>query len=75
MTHMAWQEFNPFTSSNLAAIRYDEDQLLLEVEFLNGGRYHYYEVPPQIAQAFDQAGSKGEFLAASIKGLYRYSKV
>lgn len=72
---MAWQEFNPFTSSNLAAIRYDEDQLLLEVEFLNGGRYHYYEVPPQIAQAFDQAGSKGEFLAASIKGLYRYSKV
>lgn len=72
---MAWQEFNPFTSSNLAAIRYDEDQLLLEVEFLNGGRYNYYEVPPQIAQAFDQAGSKGEFLAASIKGLYRYSKV
>ncbi|MCH8147780.1 MAG: KTSC domain-containing protein, partial [Planctomycetes bacterium] len=41
----------------------------------NGGRYHYYEVPPQIAQAFDQAGSKGEFLAASIKGHYRYSKV
>ncbi|MDJ0276285.1 KTSC domain-containing protein [Sphingomonas sp. 2R-10] len=72
---MAWQEFNPFTSSNLAAIRYDEDHLLLEVEFLNGGRYHYYEVPPQIAQAFDQAGSKGEFLAASIKGHYRYSKV
>lgn len=72
---MAWQEFNPFTSSNLAAIRYDVDQLLLEVEFLNGGRYHYYEVPPQIAQAFDQAGSKGEFLAASIKGHYRYSKV
>lgn len=72
---MAWQEFDPFTSSNLAAIRYDEDHLLLEVEFLNGGRYHYYEVPPQIAQAFDQAGSKGEFLAASIKGYYRYSKV
>lgn len=72
---MAWYEFTPFTSSNVAAIRYDEDQLLLEIEFLNGGRYHYYEVPPQIAQAFDQAGSKGEFLAASIKGHYRYSRV
>lgn len=72
---MAWYEFAPFTSSNVAAIRYDEDQLLLEIEFLNGGRYHYYEVPLQIAHAFDQAGSKGEFLAASIKGHYRYSRV
>lgn len=72
---MAWHEFAPFASSNIAAIRYDEDQLLLEVEFLNGSRYHYYEMPPQIAQAFDQAGSKGEFLAASIKGRYRYSRV
>ncbi|MDV3509183.1 KTSC domain-containing protein [Stenotrophomonas sp. C4297] len=72
---MAWYEFVPFTSSNIAKISYDEDQLLLEVEFHNGGRYQYYEVPPQIAQAFDQAGSKGEFLAASIKGHYRYSRV
>ena len=56
---MAWYEFAPFTSSNIAKISYDEDQLLLEVEFHNGGRYQYYEVPPQIAQAFDQAGSKG----------------
>ena len=72
---MAMHEFAGFTSSNIAAIRYDDEQLLLEVEFLNGSRYHYYEVPPQIAQAFDQAGSKGEFLAASIKGHYRYSRV
>lgn len=72
---MAWHEFAPFTSSNIAAIRYDNVQQLLEVEFLNGARYQYYEVPPQIAQSFDQAGSKGEFLAASIKGHYRYSRV
>ncbi len=72
---MALNEFAPFTSSNIAAIRYEEDQLLLEVEFLNGSRYHYYDVPPQVAHAFDQAGSKGEFLAASIKGHYRYSRV
>ena len=72
---MSWYEFAPFTSSNIAAIRYDEDQLLLEIEFLNGSRYHYYEMPPQIAQTFDQAGSKWEFLAASVKGHYRYSRV
>ena len=73
--HMVWQEFARFTSSNIASIRYDEERLLLEVEFLNGSRYHYYDVPQQIAQAFDQAGSKGEFLAVSIKGHYRYSRV
>lgn len=72
---MAWHEFAPFTSSNIAAIRYDEDHLLLEVEFLNSTRYHYYEVPAHIAQAFDQAASKGGFLASTIKGHYRYSRV
>lgn len=72
---MAWQDFAPFTSSNIAAIRYDEDQLLLEIEFLNSTRYHYYEVPAHIAQAFDQASSKGSFLASTIKGHYRYGRV
>ncbi len=71
---MAWKEFAPFTSSNVAAVRYDSEQLLLEVEFHNGGRYHYYEVPNAVANAFDQADSKGQFLAASIKGHYRYSR-
>jgi hypothetical protein len=71
---MAWQEFAPFTSSNVAAARYDNEQLLLEVEFHNGGRYHYFDVPEQVARSFEQADSKGKFLAASIKGHYRYSR-
>ena len=72
---MAWHDFVPFTSSNIAAIRYDEEQLLLEVEFLNSTRYHYFDVPPQVALAFEQAGSKGAFFASEIKGYYRYSRV
>lgn len=72
---MAWQEFTPFTSSNVAAIRYDAEHGLLEVEFLNGGRYQYYDVPEQVAREFDQAGSKGAFLALRIKGHFRYSRV
>lgn len=71
---MAWQEFAPFTSSNIAAARYDPGSLVVEVEFHNGGRYHYFDVPEQVAQAFDRAESKGHFLAASIKGRYRYSR-
>lgn len=72
---MAWREFAPFTSSNLSAVRYDPEQSLLEVEFINGGRYQYYDVPEQVAQAFEQAESKGVFLAHSIKGHFRYSRV
>jgi hypothetical protein len=72
---MAWREFPSFTSSNVAAIRYDPEQSLLEVEFLNGGRYQYYDVPEQVAQAFEQAESKGVFLAKNIKGHFRYSRV
>lgn len=72
---MVWREFPAFTSSNVAAIRYDPEQSLLEVEFLNGGRYQYYDVPEHVAQAFEQADSKGGFLARSIKGYFRYGRV
>lgn len=72
---MAWREFSSFASSNVAAIRYDPEQSLLEVEFLNGGRFQYYDVPEQVAQNFEQAESKGVFLAQSIKGHFRYSRV
>ncbi|MEI7161904.1 KTSC domain-containing protein [Pectobacterium versatile] len=72
---MAWREFAPFMSSNLSAVRYDPEQSLLEVEFLNGGRYQYYDVPEQVSLAFEQAESKGVFLAHSIKGHFRYSRV
>lgn len=71
---MAWHDFSPFSSSNVAAVRYDADQSLLEVEFHNGGRYHYYDVPQQVATDFENAASKGSYLADSIKGHYRYSK-
>lgn len=72
---MAWHEFLPFTSSNISAIRYDVEQSLLEVEFHNGGRYHYYDVPEHVSQAFEHAESKGVFLARNIKGHFRYGKV
>jgi len=72
---MAWHQYPQFTSSNIESIRYDEEQSLLEVTFLNGGTYQYFDVPSHVSQAFEQAESKGQFLAANIKGHYRYSKV
>lgn len=72
---MAWEKFPPFDSSNIASIKYEDVQFILEVTFHNGGTYHYYDVPSRVANDLKYAQSKGGFLASAIKGHYRYSKV
>ena len=62
------------SSSNIASIGYDEATSTLEVEFLNGSVYHYYDVPDNEYQSLMSADSHGKYLAANIKGRYRYSK-
>lgn len=63
------------TSSNIASIGYDADSQTLEIEFLNGGVYQYFDVPQYIYQELMGASSHGQYLAQNIKGGYRYSKV
>lgn len=72
---MAFRDFAPFTSSNIQAIRYDLETQVLQVTFNNGGMYEYYGVPSRLAEEFERAESKGGFLAANVKGHYRYSRV
>lgn len=62
-------------SSNIASIGYDEATETLEIEFNNGSMYHYYDVPAHIYSGLMSADSHGKYLAANIKGYYRYSKV
>ena len=63
------------SSSNIASIGYDANSLTLEVEFLNGGIYQYFDVPQHIYSEIMSAGSHGQYLAQNIKGVYRYSKI
>jgi hypothetical protein len=70
---MSWIETPD--SSNLARFRYDEKAHVLTVEFKNGGTYNYYDVPQGVFEQMKSAPSKGEFLARSIKGVYRYARV
>ncbi|ANH01769.1 MULTISPECIES: KTSC domain-containing protein [Leptospira] len=63
------------SSTNIRSIGYDSETSTLEVEFLNGGTYQYFDVPESIHQGLMSAVSHGEYLAACIKGSYRYSKV
>jgi hypothetical protein len=65
----------PVSSSNIASIGYDANSQTLEIEFLNGGVYQYFDVPQHVYEELMNAGSHGQYLARSIKGAYRYSKV
>lgn len=62
-------------SSNLNRFGYDKSTHVLTVEFKNGGRYNYFDVPEAAFEQMKAAPSKGQFLAKSIKNNYRYARI
>lgn len=68
-------EMMPVSSTNIAAIGYDQDSQTLRVEFRNGGTYDYFDVPETEYNSFISASSHGQYLAKNIKGRYRYARV
>lgn len=69
---MSWIETPD--STNIARYKYDEKARVLTVEFKNGGTYNYYDVPQAVYDQLNAADSKGQFLARSIKGAFRYAR-
>lgn len=67
------KEFVP--STNLRSVGYHCPTQTLEVEFLSGSVYQYYNVPQNIHEELMQAASKGRFLNTYIKNAYPYSRV
>jgi KTSC domain len=61
-------------SSNIARFKYVKETMVLTVEFQNGGRYDYYDVPERVFDGMRAASSKGQYLAQNIKGRYRYAR-
>ena len=68
-------EMTNVDSSNVESVGYDENSSTLQVEFKNGGIYQYFDVPEDVFTGLRDADSVGGYLAARIKGNYRYSKV
>jgi hypothetical protein len=62
-------------SSNIAGFDYVKERQMLIVEFANGGRYNYYDVPEVVFERMKAAPSKGQFHAQNVKGIYRYARV
>jgi len=62
-------------SSNVSAIGYDPEQAVLEVQFLDGSVYQYYDVEEEVHQEFMTAPSKGRFLWQFIRDVYEYEQI
>jgi hypothetical protein len=73
MSQTTWIE-SP-ESSNIARFRFDDATRVLYVEFHDGSIYRYFDVPLSVFECMRTAPSKGQFLAVSVKGIYRYARV
>lgn len=68
------------SSSNVSAFGYDRGTMTLQIEFLPSGKkgyrmYRYFRVPPNVAEAFYHAHSKGTFVWKFIRGNYAYKEI
>lgn len=69
-------EYKPVSSSNIAAIGFDDATNTLGVQFLNGTEYHYFGVPLEVYEGLLNAPSKGSYLNELVKKSgYAYSRV
>ncbi|PSF12621.1 KTSC domain-containing protein [Marinobacter shengliensis] len=62
-------------SSNVLSVGYDSENMILEVEFLKGAIYQYYNVPEYIYSDLLSSESIGGFLHSHVKGVFSYSQV
>lgn len=66
---------NEIKSSNIKRTEYDTETKKLVVEFNNGFKYEYDEIPHQIYTKFRMAESQGKFFVSDISKTYKYKKL
>ena len=66
---------NQIKSSNLKMTEYDTETKLMIVEFNNGTKYEYSEVPHQIYTRFRMSESQGKFFSTDIAKKYKFKKL
>jgi len=66
---------NEIKSSNLKKTEYDTETRLMIVEFNNGTKYEYSDVPHQIYTRFRLSESQGKFFSTDIAKKYKFKKL
>lgn len=65
----------PVSSSNIAAVGYDEASQTLYIQFRHGGIYAYSSVPKSVHSGLMATSSKGEYHRAYIKNSFAYRRI
>ena len=66
---------NEITSSNLVKSEYDTETKKMVVEFKNGLKYEYDEIPHQVYTQFRMSESQGKFFSTNITKTFKYKKL
>lgn len=66
---------NEIKSSNIKKTEYDTETKNLVVEFNNGLKYEYEDVPHQTYTKFRMAESQGKFFTTDISKAFKYKKI
>ena len=61
----------PVQSTAIAKVGYSKHRHILEIEFVNGAIYRYFEVPSAAYRNLMSADSKARYYDLNIKGHYR----
>ena len=65
----------PVSSSNLASVGYEPISMVLEIEFVGGRIYQYFDVPELEFRQLIQAASHGTYFNANIRSRYRNTRL
>ena len=66
---------NEIKSSNIKKTVYDTETKKLVVEFNNGFKYEYDDVPHQTYTKFRLSESQGKFFVTEISKAFKYKKI
>lgn len=67
-------EWHQVSSSNIEAVRYDEENQIVYVRFLDGSIYAYKGVPEQEFENLKTAPSVGSYFNRNYKNVYPYER-
>lgn len=62
-------------SSAIKSYAYDANEKILELVYIGGGRYRYYDVPPEVVAGIETAPSIGRYVNAHIVDAFRFDPI
>jgi hypothetical protein len=66
---------NKIESTNIVETEYDTSNKKLIVEFKNGAKYEYEDIPHQLYTGFRMSESQGKFFNSEIAKKFKYKKL